>query len=59
MDSAASDGDQGNFRMYAYCIDKGVFEKGYKQLLADSLNVTKHTDTKLVGTVELDKDCML
>ena len=59
LDSTISNGDQGNIQIYAYSIDKSVFEEGYDMLLASSLNITEHSDTKLSGTVETDRDCML
>ncbi|MCM1226829.1 MAG: YfhO family protein [Clostridium sp.] len=51
--------NSGNGYVYAYQIDKDVFEEGYKKLLAGGLDITDYSDTKIEGSIEAQEDCMM
>lgn len=51
--------NSGNGYIYAYQIDKEVFEEGYKKLLAGGLDITDYSDTKIEGSIEAQEDCMM
>ena len=58
-DSGSIDGDNGGYTIYAYSINKPVFDAGYKVLLNNSLDITDYSDTKIEGTVNVKNDCTL
>lgn len=58
-DCGSISGDQGGYTIYAYSINKDVFDEGYAKLLDNSLDITYHSDTKISGTINADRDCTL
>lgn len=52
-------GENGTIYLYAVTFNDGVFAKGYKQLKADSLQVTEFKETEINGTVNVSKDGIL
>ncbi|MCH5316404.1 MAG: YfhO family protein [Eubacterium sp.] len=59
VDNGAIEGDKGGYKIYAYSINKPVFEEGYKKLLNNALDITEYSDTKISGTINIDRDCTL
>lgn len=51
--------NSGSGYVYAYQIDKDVFEEGYKKLLAGGLDIADYSDTKIEGSIEAQEDCMM
>lgn len=45
--------------VYAYTVDNDVLSKGYEKLKNASLNVEKHSDTKIIGTIEVEENSVL
>ena len=58
-DSGSIDGDHGGYTIYAYSIDKAVFDKGYAKLRDNALDITEHSDTKISGTINANRNCTL
>lgn len=48
-----------NFQIYAYSVNQDVLDKGYEKLSNNSLKITKHTDTKIIGNINVENDCVL
>lgn len=59
IESSGVDSKESNFQIYAYTVDQDVLNAGYKKLSKNALNITKHTDTKIIGNINLDKDSVL
>ena len=53
------DNEQGTFTVYSYTADKNVFERGYKMLKDNSLEITDYTDTRIKGSIECDRNCTI
>ncbi|MGN1202993.1 MAG: YfhO family protein, partial [Eubacterium sp.] len=45
--------------IYAYTVNDNVLEQGYNKLLSSTLNVTSHSDTKILGTISVDENSIL
>lgn len=56
IDCGSIDVDDSYFEIYAYNIDKEVFESAYDMLSQGGLNVTSHTQTKIEGTIDAGFD---
>ncbi len=54
-----SEGIEGYVYLYAVTLDSKSFEKGYEQLKADSLNVTKFEETEIEGNINVSEDGIL
>ncbi|MEE1503693.1 MAG: YfhO family protein, partial [Acutalibacteraceae bacterium] len=54
-----AEGTEGYSYLYAVTLDDKSFDKGYNQLKADSLNVTKFEETEIEGTINASKDGIL
>ena len=54
-----AEGTEGYAYLYAVTLDQKSFDEGYKQLKADSLNVTKFEETKIEGNINAAKDGIL
>ena len=54
-----SEGTEGYVYLYAVTLDENSFKKGYEQLKADSLNVTKFEETSIEGTINASKPGIL
>lgn len=48
-----------SLEIYAYTVDTEVLNKGYEKLKSGALDVSKHTDTKIAGTVKAENECIL
>lgn len=59
VEIAIDNGDSGYVDFYAYGFDEASFKEGYSKMKADSLNVTKFTDTTVEGTVNASADGVL
>ncbi len=59
IECSSSDKKECAFEIYAYSVNENVLNDGYKKLSENSLDVTKHTDTKIEGKVHVDEDCLL
>ena len=51
LECGSTESDTSYFEIYAYNIDKDVFESAYELLNEGAMKITKHSDTKLEGTV--------
>ena len=54
-----AEGTEGYVYLYAVTLDEESFEKGYQQLKADSLNVTKFEETQIEGKINVSNDGIL
>ncbi len=54
-----SQGTEGYIYVHGVTLDEESFERGYKQLKADSLNVTKFEDTEIEGNINVSEDGIL
>nr|MDE6155231.1 YfhO family protein [Eubacterium sp.] len=45
--------------IYAYTVDEDILKLGYKRLYDSSLSVTKHSDTKISGTINVKENSVL
>ena len=54
-----AEGTEGYAYLYGVTLNQDAFEKGYRQLKADSLNVTKFEETEIEGTVNVSEDGVL
>lgn len=59
LDCASLDSGDENVGFYAYSVDKNVLDAGYAKLGKGAMQVTKHTDTELTGTVNASSNCIL
>ena len=50
-----AEGTEGYVYLYAVTLDQESFDKGYNQLKADSLNVSKFDETEIEGTIKASK----
>ena len=51
LECGSTESDTSYFEIYAYNIDKDVFESSYELLKQGELNVTSYSDTKIEGTL--------
>lgn len=51
--------DSGSLKLYVYRIDDAVFERGYKKLAQNTMDITSFEDTNLSGTFTAAEDCLL
>lgn len=60
IDIPITDGDSGYIDLYAVGFNQDIFEEGYA-ILNDTgaMDVSEFEDTKIVGTVTADTDCLL
>lgn len=54
-----NDNSTGNIDFYAYYINKEAFEEFYNKIKANLLNVTKYTDTKIIGNITSEENQMV
>ena len=54
-----TEGQDGYLYLYAVTLNKPAFDKGYKTLKADSLNVTKFEETEIEGAIKASADGVL
>jgi uncharacterized membrane protein YfhO len=54
-----SEGTEGYVYLYAVTLNEESFDRGYQQLKADSLNVTKFDETKIEGKINVSEDGIL
>ena len=54
-----SEGTDGYVYLHAVTLDNKSFKKGYEQLKADSLNVTKFDETEIEGNINVSEDGIL
>lgn len=59
LDCASLDIGDENVGFYTYSVDKEVLDAGYAKLGKGAMQVTKHTDTELSGTVNAEENCIL
>lgn len=59
FESTGADSRDGNFQIYAYSVDQNVLNEGYQKLSDNSLKVKKFTDTKIVGNINVQNECVL
>lgn len=52
------DSEYGYIDFYPYYVNDEALNEGYEILSRGKLNVTSFTDTRIIGTVEADKDCV-
>ncbi len=51
--------DSGSLKLYVYRIDDAVFERGYKKLAQNTMEITSFEDTNISGTFTAAEDCLL
>ncbi|MFR5876474.1 MAG: YfhO family protein [Eubacterium sp.] len=51
LDCGSIDTDSSYFEIYAYNIDKNIFESAFDMLSLGALNITSYSDTKIEGTI--------
>ncbi len=59
LNCSQMDSSEGYAEVYAYSCDESVLARGYNKLSKSALNVTKHTDTVIEGTVNVKEDSYL
>lgn len=59
LDCAPLSPGESSYEIYAYSVDKNILDAGYAELRKGALNVTKHSDTKIEGTVYSDGNNIL
>ncbi|MBR5992119.1 MAG: YfhO family protein [Clostridia bacterium] len=59
IDLPIEEGSTGYADVYIYSIDNAVFKDGFEKLNANTLNVTKMTDTAVLGNVTASENCIL
>lgn len=59
LDVSFEDGNAGYIETYIYTMDMNEWNRIYSLLNDEALNITKHTDTKIEGTVTAKQDGVL
>lgn len=59
FESTGADSRDGNFQIYAYSVDQNVLNEGYQKLSDNALKIKKFTDTKIVGNINVQNECVL
>lgn len=56
---SASEKDEACIELYAYTVNSDILNAGYEKLNESALNITKHTDRKIIGTVNAQENSVL
>lgn len=59
LDCTQMDSNEGYAEIYAYTCDENTLNKGYNKLSESSLNVYKHSDTMIEGSINVKEDSYL
>lgn len=59
LDLSGTNASSSSFKIYAYNVNKELLDAAYELLSLGSMNVEKHTDTRIEGTIEAGYDGFL